>query len=95
MPRIRQKADEYLRADLIREVDVRCAWHGIKTNEDLGKALGVTGMTIGNFRKEPGPRQINLLQNIVKVLKPNPAPILLYLGYSEKEIRKFAKEYIG
>ncbi|MBQ5867642.1 MAG: hypothetical protein IIW56_13375 [Oscillospiraceae bacterium] len=95
MPRIRQKADEYLRADLIREIDVRCAWHGIRSNKALGDALGVTDMTIGNFRKEPGLRQINLLQNMVKVLKPDPGPVLKYLGYSEKEIRKFAKDYIG
>ena len=95
MARIRQKADEYLRADLLREIDVRCAWNGIKTNKALADALGVADMTIGNFRKDPGLRQICLLQSMVKVLNPNPGPVLKYLGYSEKEIRKFAKEYIG
>ena len=55
----------------------------------------VTDMTIGNFRREPGARQIVLLQKMVKVLKPNPGPVLLFLGYSEKEIKKFAKEYLG
>ena len=95
MPRIRQYADKYLRDDLLREVDVRCAWNGIKTNKALGDALGVTDMTIGNFRREPGARQIVLLQKMVKVLKPNPGPVLLFLGYSEKEIKKFAKEYLG
>jgi hypothetical protein len=95
MPRIRQYADKYLRDDLLREIDVRCAWNGIKTNKALGDALGVTDMTIGNFRREPGARQIVLLQKMVKVLKPNPGPVLMFLGYSEKEIKKFAKEYLG
>lgn len=95
MPRIRQNAEKYLLADLIREIDVRCAWNGIKTNEALGEALGVTGMTIGNFRKEPGARQIALLQGIVKQLKPNPAPLLLFLGYTSQDIKKFAKDYLS
>lgn len=95
MPRIRQYADRYLREDLLREIDVRCAWNGIKSNKALGDALGVTDMTISNFRKEPGLRKIVLLQNIVKLLKPNPGPVLLFLGYSDKEIKKFAKDYLG
>lgn len=95
MPRIRQYADKYLREDLLREIDVRCAWNGIKSNKALGDALGVTDMTISNFRKEPGLRKIVLLQNIVKLLKPNPEPVLLFLGYSDKEIKKFAKDYLG
>jgi hypothetical protein len=95
MPRIRQYADKYLRDDLLREIDVRCAWHGIRSNKALGDALGVTDMTVGNFRREPGARQIVLLQKMVKVLKPNPGPVLMFLGYSEKEIKKFAKEYLG
>ena len=93
MPRIRQKSEQYLLADLIREIDVRCAWHGIRGNRALGEALGVADMTVGNFRKEPGARQIALLQKIVKVLKPDPEPVLLFLGYTAADIKKFAKKY--
>lgn len=95
MPRIRQNADAYLLKDLLREIDARSAWNGIKSNEALGEALGVTGMTIGNFRKEPRLRQISLLQSIVKVLKPDPEPLLLYLGYTNQDLKKFAKDYLS
>jgi hypothetical protein len=95
MPRIRQCSEKYQIADLLREIDVRCAWHGIKTYEALGKTLGVSPMTITNFRREPSARQITLLQKIVKQLKPNPEPVLLFLGYSSQEIRKFAKDYVN
>lgn len=94
MPRIRQKSAQYTKDDFLREIDVRCVWAGIKSNEALGDALGVTGMTVGNFRREPGARQISLLQSIVKVLKPNPGILLLFLGYTSQDIRKFAKEYV-
>lgn len=93
MPRIRQLSEKYQKEDLLREIDVRCAWNGIKTQEALGESLGVSSMTITNFRREPSARQITLLQKIVKVLKPNPGPVLLFLGYTSAEIRKFAKEY--
>ena len=93
MPRIRQYSDKYQKEDLIREIDVRCAWNGIKTQEALGNKLGVSPMTITNFRREPATRQITLLQKIVKELKPNPGPVLLFLGYTTADIKKFAKDY--
>ena len=51
MPRIRQYAEKYQKEDLLREIDVRCAWNGIKTQESLGKFLGVSPMTITNLRR--------------------------------------------
>ena len=93
MPRIRQCAEKYQKEDLLREIDVRCAWNGIRTQEALGKTLGVSAMTITNFRREPAGRQITLLQKIVKELKPSPEPVLKFLGYTAADIRKFAKDY--
>ena len=87
MPRIRQNADKYRQSDFIREVDTRCAWCGIKTNQALGEALDVSGASIGNYRQDPEKMQ-------VRVLKKMDIPALLaFLGYSEKEIKKFAREY--
>ena len=95
MPRIRQYAEKYQKEDLLREIDVRCAWNGIKTQESLSKFLGVSPMTITNFRREPALRQISLLQSVVKKLKPNPEAVLLFLGYSNQEIKKFARDYLS
>lgn len=95
MPRIRQCADKYKKEDFLREIDAQCAWNGIKTQESLGKFLGVSAMTITNFRREPELRQISLLQSVVKKLKPDPELVLLFLGYSSQDIKKFAKEYVS
>ena len=95
MPRIRQYSDKYQKEDLLREIDVRCAWNGIKTQEALSRTLGVSPMTVTNFRREPATRQINVLQRIVKELKPNPGPVLMFLGYTSQDIKKFARDYLS
>lgn len=93
MPRIRQNADKYRQSDFIREIDTRCAWHGLKTNAALGKALEVSGASIGNYRKEPEKMQVRVLKKMISVLKLDIPALLAFLGYTEKEIRKFAREY--
>lgn len=95
MPRIRQLADQYAQSDFIREINARSAWEGMEKNDDLGKALGVTGQSIGNYKRDPGRIQLKTMQKLVKALKPNPAIVLRFLGYSNQEIRKFAKETLS
>lgn len=93
MPRIRQNADRYRQSDFIREIDTRCAWCGIKTNQALGKVLEVSGASIGNYREDPEKMQVRVLKRMVSVLKLDIPALLAFLGYTEKEIRKFVREY--
>lgn len=94
MPRIMQYKEKYAEEDFVRELDARCAWERLKTQEEIGKAIGVSGPSIGNYRNKPGKIKLETMQKIVKVLKFNPGIILRYLGYSQQEIRKFAKEIL-
>lgn len=94
MPKLRQYSAQYAQRDFLKEVDGRCGYAGLKTNEALGKAIGVTGRTVGNHREDPGKMQVCVLQKMVKVLKLDPGIVLQFLGYSSQEIRKFAKDYV-
>lgn len=92
MPRIRQKAGTYAEEDFWREIRVRGAERNIMSADALGKATGVTGATISNYREDPGKIRVAVMRKLVAELKPGIRPVLALLGYSEKEIRQFAKE---
>lgn len=95
MPRIKQNNVKYAQDDFLKEIDVQCAWAGLKSNEALGRAIGVTGRTVGNHREAPGKMQVCVLQKMIKALKLDPGVVLQFLGYSSQDIRKFAKEYVS
>ena len=94
MPKTEMNYRQVAQDDFLKEVDSRCVWAGYRTNEALGKAVGVTGRTIGNHKQEPGKMKVEVLQGLVKTLQLSPVVVLRYLGYSTQDIRKFAKEYI-
>lgn len=86
--------EQNARKNFLLEIEGRCGFAGLKTNEALGDAIGVTGNTVGNFKKDPGRIRMDVMQKLVKALKLDPGVVLSYLGYSEQEKRKFAKEYL-
>lgn len=94
MPRIRQKAEEYAQTDFLKEVESRCVWAGLKNNEDLANKVGVSAGTIGNIKRDPGRLRVDILREMIRQLKLNPSIVLCFLGYSSKDIRKWAKEYL-
>lgn len=92
MPRILQNADKYRQADFVREIDARSAWHGIRTNADLARLLGVTCPTAGAYRENPDRMQVSTLKKLVESLNPGIAEVLRFVGYSDKAIKKFILE---
>lgn len=94
MPRIRQYADKYAQDDFLKEIDSRCVWAGFRTNEDLGSAVGVSNDTVRNYKKDPGRIRLDVLRKMVQKLKLDPGIVLRFIGYSNQDIRKFAKEII-
>lgn len=94
MPRIRQNEAQYLIKDFWVELDGQSGRQGLKSNAALGTAIGMSGQMIGHYRKDPGPMKLETIQKIVKLLNPNIWVVLKVLGYSDKEIRKFAKEAV-
>lgn len=92
MPKLRQLEGQYNERDFLREIEARSAWHGLSTNEQLAKKLGTSGMTVGNYKKDPSKIRLETMQKMVKALDPDIRVVLKYLGYTDKQIKNFAKE---
>lgn len=94
MPRIRQYAERYASEDFWKEIDRCCPMAGIQSNNSaaLGEKTGVDHQTLRNYRNGKTEMRVSTLRKLVTTLRPNPAVILKTLGYSEKEIRAFARE---
>lgn len=98
MPRIRQLAEKYAEDDqkkvekaFWKSVKVRCAEQDIDTWADLGQQTGIPESTFQNYRANIGKVQINTMRKMVGLLKPDIQIVLLLLGYSEKDIQRFAR----
>ena len=98
MPRIRQLAEKYAEDDqkkvekaFWKSVKVRCAEQDIDTWADLGQQTGIPESTFQNYRANIGKIQINTMRKMVGLLKPDIQIVLLLLGYSEKDIQRFAQ----
>lgn len=93
MPRIRQLEAQYRAGDFWKKVDGKAAEHGYKTDTALGAAVGVDPKTIGNNRSGRSGMKVDTMQKLVAALKPDIKVVLLFLGYSEKEIKSFAQSF--
>ncbi len=93
MPRIRQLEAQYRAGDFWKKVDGKAAEHGYKTDTALGAAVGVDPKTIGNNRSGKSGMKVDTMQKLVAALKPDIKVVLLFLGYSEKEIKSFAQSF--
>lgn len=98
MPRIRQLAEKYAEDDqkkvekaFWKSVKVRCAEQDIDTWADLGQQTGIPESTFQNYRANIGKAQINTMRKMIGLLKPDIQIVLLLLGYSEKDIQRFAR----
>ena len=80
MPRIRQYAERYAVEDF---------WNA----SALGKRIGEGYQNLLNYKNGKTEMRVSVLRKLVTTLHPNPAVILKTLGYSEKEIRAFAREW--
>lgn len=97
MPRIRQYAERYAAEDFWKEIDRCCPLAGIQSGNAsaLGERIDEGHQNLLNYRKGKTEMRIGVLRKLVTTLHPNPAVILKTLGYSEKEIRAFAREMAG
>ena len=93
MPSIRQYAERYAVEDFWKEIDRCCPLAGIHNASALGKRIGEGYQNLLNYQKGKTEMRVSVLRKLVTTLHPNPAVILKTLGYSDKEIRAFAREW--
>lgn len=94
MPRIRQYSERDEVNDFCAEIKAQCARYGLNSRETIGKALGISPGTVGNYLRDPLNIRFGTLRTMKRVLRLNPEVILKALGYTTQDIRKLAKEYI-
>ena len=49
--------------------------------------------SVGNYKRDPGKIKLKTMQRMVTALKLDPGVVLRFLGYSNRDIKNFAKEY--
>ena len=88
MSRIRQYAEEYLRADFLQEIR-RCQGAAdLMNGKLLSTASGVPYGVLMRRLKEPETFTLGEIRSIIKALHLNPVVLLKFLGYSGKDISK-------
>ncbi len=87
MPRIRVDPEADARAAFTREIRVKRATYEVKQYQ-LAQALDVGAPRMSALLARPDDLTVERLRGIIKILHLDPAVVLAFLGYSQKEIRK-------
>ena len=87
MPRIRQYAEKYSNEDFLREVRSKQGYYNLRTQEELGNAMGLPKSTMRKRLINPESLTIQDLRSMIRVLNLSPVAVLKFLGWSDKAIK--------
>lgn len=88
-----QQDTRKLQTDFWTELDHRCLDRGLPPGATaISQFTGVQAQTIRAYRRGENRMQVSTLQALVKALAPDIRVVLRLLGYSDAQIRNFAKE---
>lgn len=85
-------AEAKAKADFSREVESRRGWYGLKTNESLGAACGMTKSTMRNRVMDPDNLTVAELRSMVQRLRLNLTIVACFVGYDVKAVNKALKQ---
>lgn len=94
--RIAREAEQAETA-LVLEIKSRCLATGADEHRIpayFADKINVCEASGRNYIKAPGKIQMNTMRRVVQKISPDIGVVLRFLGYSDKEIKQFAKEYI-
>lgn len=91
MPKLRQLESQYNERDFLAEIEGKRRYNRL-SNDEFGKKIGLSGKTVCGYKKDPGKIQLETMQKMVKAIEPDIRVVLKYLGYTDKQIKNFAKE---
>ena len=94
MSRPRIDPEAAAREDFRKEVRVQRAELDM-TQRELATAIGVVPSVMSQLLSNPDKISMGRLRKMVAVLGINPMVVLAFLGYSQKEIRKYFTEKEG
>lgn len=77
-----------------QEIRIRRAIYDVK-QKDIADELGVAQPAVSGLLSNPDKITAERMRKIVVMLRPDPKVVLAFLGYSQKEIRKYFTEKEG
>lgn len=89
MPKIKLKADEYIRQDFLKELRGQQAYYGRPKQSDLAAVIKGSQPTAGRRVNDPDSFTAGELRGVVQSFKLDIGVVLRFLGYSPAEIKKF------
>ena len=92
MPRIRQLAQNYASDDFIKELRKKMIDYGYVSFADVAMTANMDPRTLYRRVKEPESFRVADLRKIIPVLGPDPAIVLILLGYTKQEIKRFKEK---
>ena len=87
MPRIRQYEEKYSNEDFLREIRSKQGYYNLRTQEELGNAMGLPKSTMRKRLINPESLTIQDLRSMIRVLNLSPVAVLKFLGWSDKAIK--------
>lgn len=87
MPRIRQNTDKYRNDDFAKEISARLKHLGLQQH-DLAEYLGVCDATVSGMLRHPEKMTAERMRKVVHFLQMDSAPVLLFVGYKQKQINR-------
>lgn len=91
--RIAREAEQAERA-LVVEIKKRCLDTGADARRIpayLAEKIGICEASSRNYFKAPGKIQMDTMRRVVQKISPDIGVVLRFLGYTDKEIKTFAK----
>lgn len=85
MPRIRQKAAEYRRADFLKAVEKQKIERGIRTDRELADRMGMTPRVLCSRKKDFDNMSVGEFRILIATLDMTPAMVLPFLGVKAHE----------
>ena len=95
MPRIRQLEDSYAEKDFLGEIRAQMGRKNIRSQEALGKAIGVTQTTARKYLLGgEGLEQMSLgtFRRLIEELEPDPEMTMRYLKFGKQAIKNMKEK---
>ena len=92
MPRIAQNAEKYAAADFQQEIRRRQGHHNVMSVRSLSALVGIPHTTLHPKLHDPDKLLVSDIRKLVRAIHPDIGILLVLLGYSNQEIKKFKED---
>lgn len=92
MPRIKQLYPKYANEDFIKELRRKMVDYNYTSFKHVAEAMQVAPRTVYRRVEDPEKFSVGDFRRLIPVLHPDPGIVLVLLGYSKQDIKRFKQE---